>query len=100
MVNETSDEARTAGLWLRGEFLSAEQLADQTKPAKDGSGTVTYRGRFVVKMLVGDRVYQVEYKDREDAFVRIPLDVVARGDVIEVPLGVRSAQGYTFYYGR
>lgn len=86
------------GLVMTGEFLGTEQQKDRT------SGDKTYPGRFLVKLLIGDRVNQVEYRSEDDAqgaLIDAGLDgaAISRGDVLSIPVGVRSAKGYTFFYG-
>lgn len=81
------------GLWLSGEYLGGTQERDRT--TDDGR---TFAGRYKVKLLVDDRVFQVEYRGEDEAVEAI--GTPERGDVVTVPVGVRSAKGFTFYYGR
>ena len=90
--------ASRAGLFMSGEFLGTELEPD--RPSKDDP-TKVYPGRFKVKLLVGDRVYQVEYPNEDEALSRIGIGGwPERGDGLTVNVGVRSAKGFTFYFGR
>jgi len=80
------------GLHLTGQYLSGKQEAARTV------GETTYPGRYKVSILVGDRVYQVEYKDESAASAALGA-VESMGNV-SIPVGVRSAKGFTFYFGR
>lgn len=82
----------SVGLWVSGLFLGGEQEKDRTV------GDKTYPGRFKVKLLVGDRVVQVEYPNEDRATAAMPDTVEVMGP-LTLPIGVRSAKGYTFYYG-
>jgi len=90
----TTTTATQPGLYLVGEYLSGKQEPDQTS---DTNGKV-YPGRFKVSVLVGDRVFQVEYRD-EASKVEL-IGSPERDDLVTIPVGVRSAKGYTFYFGR
>jgi len=86
------------GLLLTGEFLSAKQQPGRARA--DGSGD--YPGKFVVTILNGDRTTQVEYRD-EAAFENMTgydLGTLEKTERVALPVGVRSAKGYTFYFGR
>jgi hypothetical protein len=86
------------GLWMTGEFLGTVQERERTDLT---DASKVYPGRFKVKVLTGDRVLQVEYKDEPEALSRIGLaDWPARGADVTLPVGVRSAKGYTFFFGR
>jgi len=86
------------GLLLTGAFLSAEQKADRHSP----DGSKTYKGKYVVTLLVGDRTFQIEYRDENNVYELTGYEITALDPMARValPVGVRSAQGYTFYYGR
>lgn len=88
------DTGLAPGLWVAGEYLGAEKRPDRP----DGHGG-TYAGKFVVSLLVGKRVVDVEYRDEQAAEAAMP-GAVARGDLITLGIGVRAAKGYTFYFGR
>ncbi len=91
----TMDTMQAEGLQLTGEYRRAWKEADQT--ATDGTGKV-YPGRFKVRFLANDRTMDVEYREEQTALDA--LRGAERGDVVTVPVGVRSAKGYTFFYGR
>lgn len=85
------------GLVLTGEFLSTEQQADRS----DAETGKTYAGRWLVKLLTGDdRVISVEYRNKAVQEEMVGPILAERGDVVTLPVGVRSAKGYTFYFGR
>lgn len=90
----TEFDRNVAGLTLAGEFLGTTQQADRTV------GDKTYAGRFIVKLLADDRVFNVEYKDEQTAQDAAGIDGLHRGDWIQLPVGVRAAKGYTFFFGR
>lgn len=86
------------GLVLTGQFISAKQQND--RPSADG--TRTYPGKYVVTLLNGDRTTQVEYRD-ERTFENMTGYAVQDLDAMEriaLPVGVRAAKGYAFYFGR
>ena len=85
--------AAEPGLVMTGEYLGSVQERDRT--TEDGR---TFQGRFKVKLLVSDRVVQVEYRDAEAAAAALGHEP-ERGDLVSLPVGVRSAKGYTFFYG-
>jgi len=76
------------------------------RPIPDGSGT--YPAKFVVSVLNGDRTVQIEYKNEEAAFEALrefdpgAPDIHSIKELIRVvlPIGIRSAKGFTFYFGR
>lgn len=90
-----TDVRQSMGLWLTGEYVGSVQEEDRGE----------YPGKFKVSLLVGRRVLDVEFKDEEAAAAMLPgpdgdFAGVQRGDVLTFPVGVRSAKGYTFYFGR
>jgi hypothetical protein len=86
------------GLTLVGQFLGSQQEADRTSP----DGERTFKGKYTVTVLVGQQTMRVEYKDRAQCMEIVGEDVesIPRMERIALHVGVRSAQGYTFYYGR
>jgi hypothetical protein len=83
------------GRHVTAEFWGTFQQPDKTK------GEKVYPGKFLVQVQDGEALMSVEYADQVSAEVVLPwLTTAKRGDVVTVPFGVRSAQGYTFYYGR
>ena len=87
------------GLVITGEYVDAVQEGEST-----GQNGKTYPGRYKVGLLVGRRVVDVEYRT-EDVFLDHLADLgysgtPQKGDMIALPVGVRSAQSYTFYFGR
>lgn len=83
---------------LTGPFIMTKQQKD--RESRDGSKT--YPGKYVVTVLSGDRTVQVEYAN-ERAFTAmtgyVPSELAPQ-ERIALPVGVRSAQGYTFFFGR
>ncbi len=91
----TIETMQAEGLQLTGEYRRAWKEDDRT--ATDGTGKV-YAGRFKIRLLANDRTIDVEYRDEDSA--SHALGGAERGDVVTVPVGVRAAKGYTFFYGR
>jgi len=93
----TADAVKVPGLRLSGELLGTEQQRDREADGK------TYPGRFIVKILADDRVVQLEYRDQGEALAAVTAanggSAPERGDWLSLAVGVRSAKGYTFYYG-
>lgn len=89
------------GLHLTGEYRRA-WLTDE----REGDDGKKYPGRWKVRMLADDRTIDVEYKD-EASFLEA-LDAAGydsdsapeRGTVMSLPVGVRAAKGYVFFFGR
>lgn len=101
MAVETLPEtsAPPAGLVLTGNYLSGKVQEGRD----DGKGG-RWPDRFIVTLLVGDRTVQVEYRDEKAA-----ADAVATGAwgatgealfPVSLPVGVRAAKGFVFYFGR
>lgn len=99
MAPINGDGALAPGISVTGEYLGGVQEPDRTD--KNDASKV-YAGRFKVKLLVGDRVLQVEYRDRAaaEAAVGADLEEVERGTMLHLPIGVRAAKGFAFFYGR
>jgi hypothetical protein len=51
-----------------------------------------------VTLLTGDRTVQVEYSD--DNAAKAAIGDPQPTDEVMVPVGVRAAKGFVFYYGR
>jgi hypothetical protein len=84
------------GLYLTGEYRGGVQESDR----QSDDGKKTYPGRFKASILAGRRVLDVEYSD-ENAFMQSAGgEAVTFGELVTVPVGVRSAKGYTFFFGR
>jgi hypothetical protein len=66
------------------------------KPREDGNGN--WPDRQVVTLLTGDRTVQVEYSD--DNAAKAAIGDPQPTDEVMVPVGVRAAKGFVFYYGR
>lgn len=81
------------GLQLTGEYRRAWKEDDRT-----GDDGKVYAGRYKVRLLANDRTIDVEYRDEQSALDA--LNGAERGDVLTIPVGVRAAKGYTFFYGR
>lgn len=81
-----------------GQFLDAKQEADRTTP----DGGRTFKGKYALTLLVGDRTFRVEYRDKAQCveFIGEDPEGLPRMERIALNVGVRSAQSYTFYYGR
>jgi hypothetical protein len=93
-----TNERQAEGLWLTGEYRGGVQ--EQDRQSDDGKRT--FPGRFKASVLAGRRVLDVEYSD-EAAFLAAAMadgTDVAFGSTVTLPVGVRSAKGYTFYFGR
>jgi len=88
----TTTTATRPGLYLVGQYLAGKLEADREAEGK------VYPGRFKVSVLVGDVVYRVEYRDEAAAVEAIGSP--DRDDLVTIPVGVRSAKGFTFYFGR
>jgi hypothetical protein len=52
----------------------------------------------VVTLLTGDRTVQVEYAN--DAAARAAIGDPQPTDEVMIPVGVRAAKSFVFYYGR
>lgn len=90
----TVDRARL-GLTLTGEFRRAFQ-----EEPREGSDGKTYPGRYKVRVLdAGDRTVDVEFKDQDRA-VEVMGGMPEPGDVVSIPVGVRAAKGFAFFFGR
>lgn len=83
------------GLTLTGEYRRAWQEEDRT--AADGK---TYPGRFKVRVLANDRTVDVEFKNEGTALSILGGEEPQRGELVSIPVGVRAAKGYVFFYGR
>lgn len=106
MAVETLPETspRTAGLVLTGNYLSGKVDLGRD----DGKGG-RWPDKFVVTLLVGDRTAQVEYRN-EDAASAAIIEGSTDSDrheapdwtmlPVSLPVGVRAAKGFVFYYGR
>lgn len=87
--------APTRGILIEGEFLGVEQQRDRTV------GDTTYPGRYIVKLLAGGRVHDIEFKDAAAAENLVPeLGAAQRLDVLTIPVGYRASKGYVFWFGR
>lgn len=83
------------GLTLSGKFLSTK--VQHGKAIPDGDGY--YPDKFIVTVLAGDRTVQVEYRD-EAAAQAAGAIAPAPMEPVVIPVGVRAAKGYVFYFGR
>ena len=94
----TIETEQVQGLHLTGEYRRAWQ--EEAREGTDANGNAkVYAGRFKVRLLVNDRTLDVEYRDEAAAADALG-DAIERGDVVTLPVGVRAAKGYVFYYGR
>lgn len=85
------------GLVLSGMFVSA-----RTQPGNDRPDGTKWPDKFNLTLLVGERTLQVEYRGQREceAALGTSVDDLAPMERVEVPVGVRAAKGYVFYYGR
>lgn len=83
------------GLTLTGELRGGRAEEGRPRPSGDGN----YPDRYVVSIAAGDDIFRVEYRDEEAARLAVG-DTAAKGDTVTVPVGVRAAKGYVFYFGR
>lgn len=89
--------AAPEGLHLVGRFLTSRQEEDRPNPAGG-----TYPGRFKLTVLVNDRTFDVEYRTAAEAELALGEDprTLANLTPVALSVGVRSAKGFTFYFGK
>lgn len=85
----------TDGLWLRGQFLSGK--VQKGRPNPEGGN---WPDRYIVTLLTGDRTVQIEYGNEEAARAALGPALGVPTEEVVVPVGVRAAKGYVFYFGR
>lgn len=83
------------GQWLSGQFIGTS--IQRGSPRQDGG---VYPDKFIVSILSGTRSVQVEYKDEGAARAAFGGAMPTKLDRVLIPIGVRSAKGYTFFFGR
>jgi hypothetical protein len=88
------------GVTLVGQFVDSKLEPDSTKETPQGPRT--YPGKYVLILLVGDRTVRVEYRDQTtcEDIIGAPVDSLVKGERVALHVGVRSAQSFTFYYGK
>lgn len=106
-AGDRSHSDMSEGLYVVGRFLSAK--LEQGRPRKEKPGE-RWPDKFKVTILTGDRTVSVEYADeaRARAAVLIGAGMDSSGPdgwppamaPVRLPVGTRSAQGYTFFFGR
>jgi len=78
---------------VRGKFLSS--AVQKGKPDDKGGH---WPDKYIVTLLTGDRTVQIEYRDEASA---VKAQAVAEPMTsLVLPVGVRAAKNYTFFYGR
>jgi hypothetical protein len=96
MANEVKE-----GHWIAGRFVSGVQQEDRA--SADGR---TFKGRFIVTLLVNDRSVPIEYSNEAQALAAIGSAGALPGDMAAVAakVGVRAAAkggvpAYAFFFG-
>lgn len=92
-----SGETHPEGLILYGQYLSTKTQEGRPRDASKPDGE-RWPDREIVTVLVGDRTYQVEYRDADAA--RAAVGNVQPTQPIALPVGTRAGGKYVFYYGR
>lgn len=87
----------TDGLWLRGQYLSSKVQHGRPRDPEKPDGE-RWPDRQIVTILTGDRTVQVEYANEDAA--QAALGPAVATDEVVIPVGVRAAKNFVFYYGR